>query len=103
MSYQNAEVCEALLDIPGVKGSLLGFTRDQNSRLRLMACSVLTNINRTLSTATNAHLTFQEQKQILQVLVKLLYDPVIHDQVPHILAALMEDRHGTLELFQWKE
>lgn len=96
MSKENAEVCDALLNIQGFKHSLIRFTRDPNPRLRLMASSVLTNINRMLSTETNSILSFREQKHILQVLVKLLSDPAIQIHVPDVLATLTDGRSGPL-------
>lgn len=92
MSNENAQVCDALLAIPGSKTTLLTFTRHPDARLRLMASSVLTNVERTLHSETTQVLTFREQKHILQVLVKLLNEPSAQLHVPDVLASLMDGR-----------
>jgi len=97
MTHQNTDVCDALMSYTGVKSALLAFTRDYNPNLKLMASSVLTNMNRMISKETE-NLSLREQKHILQVLVKLLDDGSVQSRVPGVIEALTEYKCPLLRL-----
>ncbi|GMH43090.1 hypothetical protein BSKO_11012 [Bryopsis sp. KO-2023] len=90
LSRKNDGVCQSILKNECTEKILTRFTKDRSSRVKLLACSTLTNLSSCLTPEELAENSYHQHKHILQVLVKLLNETAVRDQVPEVLSRLTE-------------
>ncbi|CAD7702857.1 unnamed protein product, partial [Ostreobium quekettii] len=90
LSMRNDEVCQQVMQHPGVDDELVRFTKNRSPSIRLLACSCLTNLACSSDWDNMEGEMKHRYKHVLQVLVKLLNEPTIREQVPEVLSRLTE-------------